>query len=49
MFLLHDMHACDHNNIRKMRGCSVGHSKSQVHQAVGRLREELRDRDSGSQ
>ena len=49
MFLLHDVHGYDHNAIAKMRGCSVGNSKSQLHKARKRLREELRDRDSGSE
>jgi RNA polymerase sigma-70 factor (ECF subfamily) len=47
MFLLHDVQGYDHNTIAKMRGCSVGNSKSQLHKARKRLREELRDRDYG--
>src|SRR6202171_726909 len=33
MFLLHDVYGYDHNAIAKMRGCSVGNSKSQLHKA----------------
>jgi RNA polymerase sigma-70 factor (ECF subfamily) len=49
MFLLHDVYGYDHNAIAKMRGCSVGNSKSQLHKARKRLREELRGRDAGSE
>ena len=49
MFLLHDVYGYDHNAIAKMRGCSVGNSKSQLHKARKRLREELRGLDSGSE
>jgi RNA polymerase sigma-70 factor (ECF subfamily) len=46
MFLLHDVYGYDHNAIAKLRGCSVVNSKSQLHKARKRLREELRARDS---
>jgi RNA polymerase sigma-70 factor (ECF subfamily) len=49
MFLLHDVYGYNHNAIAKMRGCSVGNSKSQLHKARKRLREELRGRDEGSE
>jgi RNA polymerase sigma-70 factor, ECF subfamily len=49
MFLLHDVYGYDHNAIAKLRGCSVGNSKSQLHKARKRLREELRARDSCSE
>jgi RNA polymerase sigma-70 factor, ECF subfamily len=49
MFLLHDVYGYNHNAIAKMRGCSVGNSKSQLHKARKRLREELRGRDAGSE
>lgn len=43
MFLLHDVHGYEHNEIAGMLGCSVGNSKSQLHKARKRLRELLRD------
>jgi RNA polymerase sigma-70 factor (ECF subfamily) len=46
MFLLHDVYGYDHNAIAKMRGCSVGNSKSQLHKARKQLREDLRGRGS---
>ena len=47
MFLLHDVYGYDHDAIAKMRRCSVGNSKSQLHKARKRLREELCGRGSG--
>jgi len=41
MFLLHDVHGYEHNEIAGMLGCSVGNSKSQLHKARRRLRELL--------
>jgi RNA polymerase sigma-70 factor (ECF subfamily) len=41
MFLLHDVHGYEHNEIARMLGCSVGNSKSQLHKARKRLRELL--------
>ncbi len=41
MFLLHDVHGYEHNEIASMLGCSVGNSKSQLHKARKRLRELL--------
>jgi RNA polymerase sigma-70 factor, ECF subfamily len=41
MFLLHDVHGYEHNEIAAMLGCSVGNSKSQLHKARKRLRELL--------
>jgi RNA polymerase sigma-70 factor (ECF subfamily) len=38
MFLLHDVHGYEHNEIASMLGCSVGNSKSQLHKARKRLR-----------
>jgi RNA polymerase sigma-70 factor (ECF subfamily) len=43
MFLLHDVHGYEHNEIAGMLGCSVGNSKSQLHKARKRLRELLPD------
>jgi RNA polymerase sigma-70 factor, ECF subfamily len=48
MFILHDVHGYEHNEIAKMFGCSVGNSKSQLHRARKRLREALRGLDSGA-
>jgi RNA polymerase sigma-70 factor, ECF subfamily len=42
MFLLHDVYGYDHQAIAAIRGCSVGNSKSQLHKARKRLREDLR-------
>ncbi len=42
MFLLHDLHGYEHNEIAEILDCSVGNSKSQVHKARKRLREVLR-------
>jgi RNA polymerase sigma-70 factor, ECF subfamily len=42
MFLLHDVHGYEHNEIAKLFGCSIGNSKSQLHKARKRLREQLR-------
>ncbi len=41
MFLLHDVHGYEHNEIARMLDCSIGNSKSQVHKARKRLRELL--------
>ena len=43
MFLLHDVHGYEHNEIAGMLGCSVGNSKSQLHKARKRLREILNE------
>jgi RNA polymerase sigma-70 factor (ECF subfamily) len=43
MFLLHDVHGYEHNEIANMLGCSVGNSKSQLHKARKRLRELLHE------
>jgi RNA polymerase sigma-70 factor (ECF subfamily) len=49
MLLLHDVYGYDHKAIAKMRGCSVGNTKSQLHKARKRLREELRGPNVGSE
>ncbi len=41
MFILHDVHGYEHNEIAKILGCSVGNSKSQLHKARKRLRKLL--------
>jgi RNA polymerase sigma-70 factor, ECF subfamily len=41
MFLLHDLHGYEHNEIAQILGCSIGNSKSQLHKARKRLRELL--------
>jgi RNA polymerase sigma-70 factor (ECF subfamily) len=43
MFLLHDVHGFEHNEIASILGCSVGNSKSQLHKARKRLRELLNE------
>jgi RNA polymerase sigma-70 factor, ECF subfamily len=42
MFLLHDVHGYEHNEIARLLGCSIGNSKSQLHKARKRLRQLLR-------
>jgi RNA polymerase sigma-70 factor, ECF subfamily len=42
MFLLHDVHGYEHNEIAGILECSIGNSKSQLHKARKRLRELLR-------
>jgi RNA polymerase sigma-70 factor (ECF subfamily) len=41
MFLLHDVHGYEHNEIAEILNCSIGNSKSQLHKARKRLRELL--------
>lgn len=41
IFVLHDVEGYEHNEIAEMLGCSVGNSKSQLHKARMRLREQL--------
>jgi RNA polymerase sigma-70 factor, ECF subfamily len=51
MFLLHDVHGYEHNEIAKILDCSIGNSKSQLHKARKRLREllhRLKDRRPGA-
>jgi RNA polymerase sigma-70 factor, ECF subfamily len=38
MFLLHDVHGYEHNEIAQLLNCSIGNSKSQLHKARKRLR-----------
>jgi RNA polymerase sigma-70 factor (ECF subfamily) len=49
MFVLHEIHGYEHNEIARMLGCSVGNTKSQLHKARKRLRDDLRGRDAGSE
>jgi len=42
MFLLHDVHGYEHNEIARILDCSVGNSKSQLHKARKRLRASLK-------
>ncbi len=41
MFILHDVHGYEHNEIAEILDCSIGNSKSQLHKARKRLRELL--------
>jgi RNA polymerase sigma-70 factor (ECF subfamily) len=43
VFVLHDIHGYEHNEIAGILGRSVGDSKSQLHKARTRLREQLRE------
>jgi RNA polymerase sigma-70 factor, ECF subfamily len=47
MFMLHDVHGYEHNEIATLRGCSIGNSKSQLHKARKRLRELLGGKRNG--
>jgi RNA polymerase sigma-70 factor, ECF subfamily len=42
IFVLHDIEGFEHNEIAAMLECSVGNSKSQLHKARLKLRDELR-------
>jgi RNA polymerase sigma-70 factor, ECF subfamily len=42
IFVLHDIEGFEHNEIAAMLDCSVGNSKSQLHKARLKLRDELR-------
>jgi RNA polymerase sigma-70 factor (ECF subfamily) len=48
MFILHDVHGYEHNEIAAILGCSVGNSKSQLHKARKRLRELLQRASTNS-
>ena len=41
IFILHDIEGYEHNEIASMLECSIGNSKSQLHKARLRLRENL--------
>ncbi len=43
VFVLHDIHGYEHNEIAGIMGCSIGNSKSQLHKARMRLRELLQE------
>jgi RNA polymerase sigma-70 factor (ECF subfamily) len=42
IFILHDVEGYEHEEIARMRGCSVGTSKSQLHKARMKLRRLLK-------
>ncbi len=42
IFVLHDIEGYEHNEIGEMLGCSIGTSKSQLHKARLKLRDQLR-------
>jgi RNA polymerase sigma-70 factor (ECF subfamily) len=42
IFMLHDVEGYEHSEIAEMLGCSIGNSKSQLHKARIKLRDELR-------
>ncbi len=42
IFVLHDIEGFEHNEIADMLNCSIGNSKSQLHKARLKLRDELR-------
>jgi len=46
-FLLHDVHGLEHREIASMKGCSVGNSKSQLHEARRALRHVLSAQPDG--
>jgi RNA polymerase sigma-70 factor, ECF subfamily len=41
IFVLHDVEGYEHNEIAELLGCSIGNSKSQLHKARIRLRDQL--------
>jgi RNA polymerase sigma-70 factor (ECF subfamily) len=43
VFVLHDVHGFEHNEIAGLMECSIGNSKSQLHKARMRLRELLQE------
>ena len=48
LFVLHDVEGYEHNEIAEMLGCSIGHSKSQLHKARLKLRSLLSSRQRSS-
>lgn len=44
VFVLHDVEGYEHNEIAEMLSCSVGNSKSQLHKARMKLREQIRSK-----
>jgi RNA polymerase sigma-70 factor (ECF subfamily) len=42
IFVLHDVHGYEHNEIAGIVGCSIGNSKSQLHKARMKLRDMLK-------
>jgi RNA polymerase sigma-70 factor (ECF subfamily) len=42
IFVLHDVHGYEHNEIAAIVGCSIGNSKSQLHKARMKLRDMLK-------
>ena len=42
IFVLHDVHGYEHNEIASLVGCSIGNSKSQLHKARMKLRDLLK-------
>jgi RNA polymerase sigma-70 factor, ECF subfamily len=42
VFVLHDIEGFEHNEIAEMVGCSIGNSKSQLHKARLKLRDQLK-------
>ena len=42
IFVLHDVHGYEHNEIADLVGCSIGNSKSQLHKARMKLRDLLK-------
>jgi len=47
IFVLHDVEGYEHNEIARLRRCSVGNSKSQLHKARLKLRDWLREHRTG--
>lgn len=48
IFLLHEVEGYEHREIAELLGCSIGNSKSQLHKAKLRIREQLLARKSQS-
>jgi len=47
IFVLHDVHGYEHNEIASIVGCSIGNSKSQLHKARMKLRDLLKMNRTG--
>jgi RNA polymerase sigma-70 factor (ECF subfamily) len=46
IFLMHEVHGYDHREIARLRQCTIGNSKSQLHKAKMKMRELIGYRDA---
>lgn len=47
VFVLHDVEGYEHHEIAELLGCSIGNTKSQLHKARVKIRQLLKDGNSG--